>query len=84
MKVSTYKVFIQRVTAPKGYKFDMDKVYNSGLFDVENMPEDCKPKTILSGYCLEWKEYDYNLSGEIQDDGFWNMYLGPCLVKIDG
>lgn len=44
--------------------------------------EDGKPKTILSGYCLEWKEYDYNLSGEI-DESFWNMHLGHCLVKID-
>lgn len=35
MKVSTYTVFVQRLMAPKGYKFDISKIYASVVFDVE-------------------------------------------------
>lgn len=81
MKVSTSVAYTQRILAPKGYMFNLDKVNTSGLFSLEEMPEDHKPRLCLSGRCLEWKE-PWNISGEIEDGTFWSQHLTPCLVKL--
>ena len=79
MKVITSITHTQTILAPKGYVFDLDKVYKSNLFNIEEMREDHKPRLGLGGRVLEWKE-PWNISGEIEDETFWDSHLVPCLV----